>query len=889
METAQRPAIDLTAPENKMKILDIKVMQGPNYWSVTRHNLIVMLLDLQEIEQYPSNTIPGFNDRLKKLMPSLYEHRCSEGVPGGFYQRLDEGTWMGHIIEHIALEMQSLAGMESGFGRTRGADRDGVYHVVFSYYEAKAGVYTAKASVALAEALIRGEDYDLEADLQALREIRESERLGPSTGALVDEARRRRIPWIRLNKRSLVQLGYGKNQRRIQATVASTTGSIAVELACDKEDTKNLLEAAEVPVPRGVIVYNEEELEAAVKKLGYPLVTKPLNGNHGRGATTNLRSWEEAMHGLEQAQKHGRAVIVERFITGLDHRVLVINYKFVAAALRTPAAVTGDGKSSIQQLIDEVNSDPRRGFGHEKVLTNIKVDAATEKILEAKALTLESVLPAGEELWLKPTANLSTGGTATDVTDHVHPDNIVLCERIARIIGLDICGVDIMAETLETPLTENGGAVLEVNAAPGFRMHLEPTVGLPRNVAEPVIDMLYPPGCSARIPILAVAGTNGKTTTTRLLAHIMRQTGQTVGFTTTDGVYIQNQMMVKGDCTGPVSAEFVLKDPTVDVAVLECARGGILRAGLGFHTCDVAVVTNVAGDHLGIGTIDTIEKLARVKAVVPNTVMRSGYAILNADDDLVYQMRRELDCKIALFSLDENNPRIKKHCEKGGLAAVYEAGYVTILKGGWKIRVDRAANIPITFGGAAEFNIANVMGAVLAAYVSDVHMDDIRQALETFVPGAAQTPGRMNVFKFRDFTVMLDYAHNTHGMQAIGKFMQNVQASHKVGIVAGVGDRRDQDTIEMAEECAKIFDEIIIRQDKNLRGRTTEEIIGLIKRGIRNVNPQMTVHIIPKESEAIDFAIQNAKKDSFITIISDVVPDALEQVRKLKEAEGSVF
>lgn len=876
-------------PENKMKILDIKVMQGPNYWSVNRFNLIVMLLDLQEMEQRPTNTIPGFNDRLKALMPSLYEHRCSEGVPGGFYQRLEEGTWMGHVIEHIALEMQSLAGMEVGFGRTRGADRPGVYHVVFSYYEPKAGVYTARASVALVEALIRGEEYDLEKDIQNLREIRENDRLGPSTGSIVDEARRRKIPWIRLNQRSLVQLGYGKNQKRIQATVASTTSSIAVELACDKEDTKTLLEAAEVPVPRGLIVRDEEELAAAVKKLGYPLVTKPLNGNHGRGANTNLNSWEEALHGFAEAQKHSRAVICERFITGFDHRVLVINYKFVAAALRTPAAVRGDGQSTIQQLIDKVNSDPRRGYGHEKVLTLIKVDRATEIILETKGLTLESVLPAGEELWLKPTANLSTGGTATDITDNVHPDNIILCERIARIIGLDICGIDIMASDLETPLTENGGAVLEVNAAPGFRMHLEPTVGLPRNVAEPVIDMLFPPGTSARIPILAVAGTNGKTTTTRLLAHIMKQTGATVGFTTTDGVYIQNQMMVKGDCTGPVSAEFVLKDPTVDVAVLECARGGILRAGLGFHRCNVAVVTNVAGDHLGLQTIDTIEKLARVKAVVPKTVYRDGYAILNADDDLVYDMRRELDCKIALFSLDENNARVRKHCEGGGLAAVYENGYITILKGTWKIRVDRAANIPITFGGAAEFNIANVMGAVLAAYVSDVHMDDIRQGLETFVPGAVQTPGRMNVFKFRDFTVMLDYAHNTHGMQAIGKFMKNVKASHKVGLVAGVGDRRDQDTIEMAEECAKIFDEIIIRQDKNLRGRTSEEIIGLIEKGIRNINPAMTVHVIPKESEAIDFAIKNAKKDSFITIISDVVPDALEQVRKAKEAEGSVF
>jgi cyanophycin synthetase len=796
---------------------------------------------------------------------------------------------MGHVIEHIALEIQTLAGMDCGFGRTRESDKPGVYHVVFSYYEPKAGVYAAKASVAIAEALINGTPYNLEEDIQKLREIREDERLGPSTGSIVEEAIRRKIPYIRLNRHSLVQLGYGKNQRRIQATIASTTSSIAVELACDKEDTKNLLEAAEVPVPRGVIVYDEEDLQAAIKKIGYPLVTKPLNGNHGKGATTNLNNWEDALAGMQAAQKYSRAVICEKFIVGRDHRVLVINYKFVAAALRTPAAVTGDGVHTIQQLIDKVNSDPRRGFGHEKVLTEISVDQATENILKAKELTLESVLPAGEELWLKPTANLSTGGTATDVTDHVHPSNIILCERIARIIGLDICGIDIMAPDLETPISENGGAVLEVNAAPGFRMHLEPTEGLARNVAEPVIDMLYPPGSSARIPIIAITGTNGKTTTTRMIAHIMKQTGANVGYTTTDGVYIQNQLMMQGDCTGPKSAEFVLKDPTVDIAVLECARGGILRAGLGFHKCNVAVVTNVAGDHLGLGGIDTIEKLARVKAVVPKTVFEDGYVILNADDDLTYGMREDLKCNIALFSIDEKNPRIKAHCEKNGLAAIYENGYITIMKGNWKIRVEKVTNVPITFSGTAEFNISNTLGAVLAAYVSDVKIEDIRLACQTFIPSPVLTPGRMNIFKFRDFTVMLDYAHNKHGMQAIGKFVSQVNASHKVGIIAGVGDRRDEDTIALGEEAAKTFDEIIIRQDKNLRGRTDQEIIDLILDGIRRVNGDKQVYVIHKEKEAIDFAIRNAKKDSFITIISDVVPDALDQVKAYKEQEGSIF
>jgi cyanophycin synthetase len=868
-----------------MNIIDIKVMKGPNYWSNKRHKLIVMRLDLQEMEEHPTHKIDGFAERLEAMFPTMYEHRCSEGAPGGFFSRVREGTWMGHVIEHIALEIQTLAGMDCGFGRTRETSQKGVYHVVFSYFEEKAGVFAARAAVAVAQALADNAPYDLAADIQKLREIREEERLGPSTGSIVDEAVKRQIPWIRLNRNSLVQLGYGKNQRRIQATIASTTSSIAVEIACDKEDTKNLLEAAEIPVPRGTVIYDEEDLKAAIKKIGFPLVTKPLNGNHGKGATTNLNTLEEALEGMAAAQKYSRAVICERFITGYDHRLLVINYKFVAAALRTPAAVTGDGVHTIQQLIDIVNTDPRRGYGHEKVLTAIKVDDFTLNILKDKELTLESVLDKGKELWLKPTANLSTGGTANDVTHLVHPSNVFMAERIARIIGLDICGIDIMAPDLTEPISENGGSVLEVNAAPGFRMHLDPTIGIGRNVAEPVIDMLYPPGSSARIPIIAVAGTNGKTTTTRLMAHLVKQMGYKVGFTTTDGIYIQNQMLMRGDCTGPVSAEFVLKDPTVDFAVLECARGGILRAGLGFHNCDMAIVTNVASDHLGLQGIDTMEQLARVKAVVPNSVLPTGYAVLNADDDLVYKMREELDCKIALFSMNENNPRIKEHCDKNGIACVYENGFITILKGGWKIRVDKVSNVPITFGGKAEFNIQNALGAVLAAYLRDFKIEDIKLALETFVPSPAQTPGRMNMFQFKNFSVLIDYAHNAHGMRAIGKYLQKVDAKPKVGIVAGVGDRRDDDTIELAEEAAKVFDEIIIRQDRNLRGKDDDEIIRLITKGIKNIDPNKKITVLKKENEAIDYAIKNAAKGSFITIISDVVPDALEQIMKYREEE----
>jgi len=758
---------------------------------------------------------------------------------------------------------------------------------VFDYMEEKVGVYAAKAAVRIGQALTDGSDYDLSDDIQTMRELREDERLGPSTGSIVDEAKAHGIPWIRLNKRSLVQLGYGVNQHRIQATIASTTSSIAVEIACDKEETKNLLEAMSVPVPRGRVVYDEEDLGIALERIGYPVVLKPVGGNHGRGATINITKREDAVEALALAKRISRGVIVEKFITGYDHRLIVINFKFIAAARRTPAMVTGDGKSTVRQLIDIVNSDPRRGYGHEKVLTSIKIDEMTMQILAEKELTLNSVLKKGEILYLKRTANLSTGGTSTDVTDVVHPDNVFMAERIARIINLDICGIDIMTPDISVPLGESGGAVLEVNAAPGFRMHISPAEGIARNVAEPVIDMLYPPGSTARIPIIAVTGTNGKTTTTRLIAHIVKTMGHKVGFTTTDGIYIQNRMVERGDCTGPVSAEYVLKDPTVDFAVLECARGGILKAGLGFHNCDIGIVTNIAADHIGLKDINTVEEMARVKAVVVESVSPSGHAILNADDDLVYEMRKNLECNVALFSMDENNKRVKKHCEKGGLAAIVENGYVTICKGLWKIRVDKVVNIPLTFSGKAAFMIQNILPAVLAGFVRGFKVEDMRLALETFIPSPTQTPGRMNMFQFKNFTVMVDYAHNPAGFQAIRKFLEKVNASRKVGIIAGVGDRRDEDTIHLGELAAEMFDEIIIRQDRNLRGRTEEEIINLLTTGIRKINPEKIIHVHQKEKEAIDFAIKNAKKNSFIVICSDVVPDALQQIMTLKEQEDN--
>lgn len=868
-----------------MKIREIRAMRGPNYWSIRRHFLIVMKLDLEDMEERPTNVVDGFSERLEKMFPTMYEHECSEGHAGGFFKRVKEGTWMGHVIEHIALEIQTLAGMDVGFGRTRSTSEHGVYNVVFSYMEEKVGIYAAKAAVRIAQALVDAQPYDLEEDIQKMREIREDERLGPSTGSIVQEAAARGIPWIRLNRHSLVMLGYGINQKRIQATVTSQTSSIAVEIACDKEDTKNLLEAANIPVPRGRIIYDQEDLENAVEAIGFPLVIKPVNGNHGRGATINIRSMEEAIEALTAAKRISRAVICEKFITGFDHRVLVINYKFVSAAKRTPALVTGDGKSNIQQLIDEVNKDPRRGYGHEKVLTAIKVDDMTRNILTEKNLTLESVLPAGEILYLKSTANISTGGTATDVTDLVHPHNVFMAERIARIIGLDICGIDIMTDDISEPLSDTDGAILEVNAAPGFRMHLAPTDGLPRNVAEPVIDMLFPPGAPFKIPIVAITGTNGKTTTTRLTAHIAKTAGHKVGFTTTDGIYIQNIMMQRGDCTGPQSAEFVLKDPTVDFAVLETARGGILRAGLGFHQCDIGIVTNVAADHLGLKDINTLEDMARVKSIVPEAVMPSGFAILNADDELVRGMAKGLQCKIAYFSMDEKNPLIREHCDNGGLAAIAENGYITICKGNWKIRVEKIINIPLTFRGKAAFMIQNILPAVLTGFIRNFKIEDIRLALETFIPSPVQTPGRMNLFEFKKFNVMVDYAHNPAGFQAIARFLEKIEAKPKIGIIAGVGDRRDEDIVSLGVLAAKMFDEVVVRQDRNLRGRSEQEIIELMLKGIHSIDPNKKYTVIPSEPEAIDYAFKNAVKGAFIIICSDVVPDALEQVMKYKEEE----
>jgi cyanophycin synthetase len=868
-----------------MKILKIQALQGPNIWSIARKKLIQMRLDLEELEELPTNKIPGFRERIELLIPSLITHRCSEGCHGGFFLRVDQGTWMGHVIEHIALEIQTLAGMDVGFGRTRETKTKGVYNVVFNYLEEKVGVFAAESAVKIAQAIINGDDYDLLADLQTMREIREKVRLGPSTGSIVDEAKSRDIPWIRLGTNSLIQLGYGINQMRFQATITCKTSNIAVDIACNKEQTKKMLDAASIPVAKGSICVDEEDLADTIKSIGYPIVLKPLDGNHGKGASINVTSWEDAVLGLEYAQKYSRRVIVERFITGYDFRVLVIDNKIVAAAQRVPAHVVGDGINTIEELIKIVNSDPRRGYGHENVLTEINVDRDSLELLEKRNMTVNSIPEKDDIVYLKSTANLSTGGTSIDVTDMMHPENVFMAERISRIIGLDVCGVDIMANNLTQSLKENGGVILEVNAAPGFRMHLAPSEGLPRNVAAPVIDMLYPLGKPSRIPIIAITGTNGKTTTTRLIAHIVKNNGFRVGFTTSDGIYIQNHLMEKGDTTGPISAEYILKDPNVEFAVLETARGGILRSGLGFSRCDIGIITNIQEDHLGISDIHDLKDLSRVKSVVVESIKKDGWAVLNGEDEYCLKIADKLDCNVALFSLNEDNKAIIEHCKNGGVAAIYENGFVTIKKGDWKIRVEKATLIPLTMNGKAKFMIANVLAATLASYLYGFKIEDIKLSLTTFLPGAAQTPGRMNVFKFSKFKVMIDFAHNPTGYRGIEDYLQSVDAKRKIGIISGIGDRRDDDIKECARIAARMFDHIIIRQEKYLRGRTEKQIIDLIIDGIKESDATTSYEVVTLEIDAIRHAFSLAVEGTYIVALSDVVANAIEIVQEYLDLE----
>lgn len=860
-----------------MKILKTQTLRGPNYWSIRHPKLIVLRLDLEGLSSTTTEKLPGFHAGLAELLPSLAEHVSAED-PEGFLRRVESGVSLAQVIEHVALELQTLAGMPVGFGRTRETSTPGVFQVVYQYIDEQAGRYTGRAAVRICQSLIETGSYplsELEKDLQDLQDFGAQAALGPSTENIVKEAEQRGIPWLALSARALIQLGYGVHQKRIQATLTGNTGILGVELASDKEGTKRILRDSGIPVPRGTVIHYLDELEQAIEDVGgYPIVIKPLDGNHGRGITININSWELAEEAYDAAKEVSRGVIVERYYTGRDHRVLVVNGKVVAVAERVPASVVGDGSATISELIDETNRDPRRGDGHENILTRIELDRTSWELLERQGYDLDTVLPQGEICYLKATANLSTGGTAIDRTDQIHPENVWIAQRTAKIIGLDIAGIDVVTSDISKPLREVDGVIVEVNAAPGFRMHFCPSEGIPRNVAEPVLDMLFPQGQTGRIPILALTGTNGKTTTTRLLAHIFKQTGRTVGYTTTDGIYIGGYLVEKGDTTGPQSAQTILQDPTVEVAVLETARGGILRSGLGFSECDIGIVLNVAADHLGIGDIDTVEDLAHLKSVVVESVQSNGYAILNADDPLVVAMASRVKAQVAYFSMDPDSALIRSHTQQGGLAAIYENGYLSILKGDWTLRIDQAVNVPLTMGGRAPFMIANALAASLAAFAHGIRIEDIRTALLTFQASVGQTPGRMNLFNLGQFHAMIDYAHNPHSYEAIGGFVRN-WPGERIGVVGGPGDRRDEDFIVLGQLAARMFDRIVIKEDDDTRGRTRGDAARLIVQGIESAQTGVPYSIELHEITAVNQALDTAPQGSLVVIFPESVPRAL--------------
>lgn len=867
-------------------ILDSRVYRGPNIWA--RMPVILLKVDIGELEDRPTNKIEGFYDGLVGLMPSLYNHTCSLDRPGGFLERMREGTWLGHVLEHIALELQTLAGSEVGRGLTRSTDERGVYNVVYQYVQQDLGLAAGQSGVRLLNWLVYKDDADFSFQQELERITRIAERLayGPSTNALVVEAERRDIPVMRLDtRRSLVQLGYGVHQERIWATVTSKTSNIAVDIAANKRLTNQLLEGVGIPVPRSRTVEDVNDAAGAARSIGYPVVLKPLDGNHGRGVRINLQDETEVREAFPEAaaESRGGSVIVESYIQGRDYRILVIGGKLVACAERVPAHVTGDGVHTVQQLIDITNADPRRGIGHEKVLTRINVDDAVRDLLNKRGMSLDSAPDEGQFVQLRLTGNMSTGGISIDRTDEIHPDNIEIAEQAAQVIGLDIAGIDMIVDDITQPVKDQGGAICEVNAGPGFRMHTHPTEGHPRDVARPVLDLLFPPGKPARIPIVAVTGTNGKTTTCRMIANILKMAGRRVGLTTTDGIYIDGTQILKGDMSGPHSAQMVLQNPTVETAVLETARGGILRAGLGFDRCDVAVVTNVSGDHLGLGGVESVRDLARVKAVVPAATFRDGYSVLNADDYWCREMEKRARGDVIFFSVDEQNERIQEHLQARGKAVVLRqttrGEEIYMIDGRRETALLDVRHIPATFEGRARVNVKNAMAAVGAAWGCNISLDCIRNGLRSFTTSFYQAPGRLNLLELTGFRVMVDYCHNVPGMQELVEFVRRLAPHRAIGVLAMPGDRRDEDIREFAVLAAEVFDEVILREDANRRGRRPGEIAEIMHDALlgKGFGPER-ITIVLDEIEASTAALDRARPDDLVVLLADKPAEVWELV-----------
>ncbi|HEY8176964.1 MAG TPA: cyanophycin synthetase [Candidatus Limnocylindria bacterium] len=894
-------------PAAELKIIETRVYRGPNYWSY--EPAIKLVVDLGVLEQFPSSTIPGFVEGLLDMLPEVGSHSCGTGRPGGFAGRLREGTWLGHVAEHIALQLQREAGTEVGRGKTRSTGEPGQYHVVYSFGEESVGLAAGRLAVRLVNHLVTPEpDFDFRVEFEKLVLLAERAAFGPSTQAILDEAALRDIPSIRLNEQSLVQLGHGVHQQRIRATMTSQTSSLGVDIASDKKLTNKLLAATGVPVPRSEVVRNEQEASAAAATIGYPVAVKPLDGNHGRGVVLNLADDAAVRAGYAAARAESRhgGVVVESYLTGNDYRCLVIGGVLRAVAQRVPAHVVGDGEHGLAELVEITNADPRRGIGHEKVLTRIKVDDESTTYAREQGFEMSDVPPRGVRVFLKRTGNMSTGGISIDRTEEAHPDNVEIAELAARVVGLDIAGIDFICPDISVPVRETGGGIVEVNAAPGFRMHTHPTEGEPQYVAKPVIDALFPPGNPSRIPILAVTGSNGKTTTARMISHIMKGMGRKVGMTSTDGIFVDGRLVRKGDSSGPRSASTVLQNPTVDFAVFEVARGGILREGLGYHRNDVAVVLNVTGDHLGLAGINSIRQLANVKQVVVEAVPRDGTAVLNADDPLVAAMGRHCSGSVIYFSTDPDHELIKRQASRGRRAVTLEPGrngeMIVLRQGRKSMPLVWTHLLPSTFEGRARMNVQNALAATGAAWAAGAHLHDIRQGLRTFTTSYFMAPGRLNMFELDGYRVIVDYAHNPPAVRSLGEFVDQLAepspsgrrplvTGRRIGVMATAGDRRDEDIVELGRTAARYFDTLILREDANNRGRPRGETAALIEKGVRaemaNGGRVQEVETVLDELEATRRALDLGSDGDVIVVCVDHANDVWKELQRRQHGASS--
>lgn len=866
-----------------MKVHGVRAMAGANFYSY--RPVVRGVIDISDWNGKTTRELENFNEKLIACLPTLNTHTCSRGKPGGFIERLNEGTFPGHVMEHVAIELLALAGEPTKYGKTRLLDEaKHLYEVIYQYQCEEAAIEAFYMAVDLINSLRTKQTVDrVDAFVSELKQLRTKYLPGPSTKTILDACYNRGIPVQRLHNGSLYQLGYGRYQKKIQAAMTCQTPCIGVDIAGDKQLTRRILNDSAIPVPKGRVVHSEEELIACFEKFEQSVVIKPCQGNQGRGVSLNLQSENEVLAAFRLAEVYDSKVIIEEHIKGNNYRLLVINGKLAAAAQRIPPYVVGNGSLTIKELVEFENQNPLRGDGHENYLTKIALDSVVVMDLTRQGLGLTSVPSSGEKIMLRQSANLSTGSTAIDMTDRVHPDNAELAVYAAKILGMDVAGVDMIMDDISKPYTEQDGRIIEVNAAPGLRMHLKPSIGKGRDVGAEIIKMLFPHG-NGRIPIVSVTGTNGKTTVVRLISKILHEQNVKVGMTCTEGIWINGKNIKKGDLSGPQSAKTVLRHPDVQAAVLETARGGILRSGLGYDYADIAVITNITEDHIGQDGIETVEELVKLKSLVAEMVPRHGYVVLNADDPMVMGMSRRVKGKVILFSTHIENRKICKHLAIGGSAVVVSKGKIMICDGQMSYTICHLAKIPLTWGGKAQHNVQNVLAAVAAGWALGYNAIQIRKALRGFGQQTADNGGRLEHYDLAGIKVILDYGHNPAGIREIIQTVRSVKPRRLIGCIGLPGDRSNHAVRQLAQEAAKGFDILYLKEDADLRGRNPGEIAGILfEEALAAGKKPNQLRVIPNEIEAFQQALEEAKDGDIVVVFYEKAEPLRKIVLDLQE------